>query len=147
MGRGRSGYLTIDPQCKYAHFLYTLLGCFIFLFILTLDLCHLSLWPSNLHPFFFFGYDLGYPLLFAPLKKPLYIFCNQTKPILLILIYYYLLYYIMEILWNWRLEWYLIFFSFHFSVEMYLILIVFYIVHPQNVRFYPRPFSRLIFFF
>ena len=27
MGRGRSGYLTIDPQCKYAHFLYTLLGC------------------------------------------------------------------------------------------------------------------------
>ena len=60
--------------------------------------------------FFFFGYDLGYLLLFAPLKKPLFIFCNQTKPILLILIYYYLLYYIMEILWNWRLEWYLIFF-------------------------------------
>ena len=24
---------------------------------------------------------------------------------------------------------------------------MFYIVHPQNVRFYPRPFSRLIFFF
>ena len=27
MGRGSSGYLTIDPQCKYAHFLHTLLGC------------------------------------------------------------------------------------------------------------------------
>ena len=69
------------------------LGCFIYLFILTLDLCHLSLWPSNLHLpfFFFFGYDLGHLLLFAPLKKPLYIFCNQTKPILLILIDYYLL--------------------------------------------------------
>ena len=30
---------------------------------------------------------------------------------------------------------------------MYLILIIFYIVHPQNVRFYTRTFSRLIFFF